>query len=88
MKLDGENRRIYWVNGGTGRIEAVNYQGNNRNMISEITGFHGLGVTMIFPFLVFTYSASGGVLHKLDADTRDYIVSDNKTKGKLMGILA
>ena len=43
---------------------------------------------MISPFLFFTDWASGGVLHKLDADTGNHIVSNYKTRGKLMGIVA
>ena len=88
MELDKGNKRIYWVDGGTDRIESVNYQGNNRILLSKVTGFHAFGVAMISPFLFFTDWASGGVLHKLDADTGNHIVSNYKTRGKLMGIVA
>ena len=43
---------------------------------------------MISPFLFFTDWASGGLLHKLDADSGNYIVSNYKTRGRLMGIVA
>ena len=88
MELDRGNKRIYWVDGGTDRIESVNYQGNNRILLSQVTGFHAFGVAMISPFLFFTDWASGGVLHKLDADTGNYIVNNYKTRGRLMGIVA
>ena len=88
MELDRGNKRIYWVDGGTDRIESVNYQGNDRILLSEVNGFHPFGVAVISPFLFFTDWASGGVLHKLDADTGNYIVSNYKTRGRLMGIVA
>ncbi|XP_015762121.1 PREDICTED: low-density lipoprotein receptor-related protein 6-like [Acropora digitifera] len=88
MELDKGNKRIYWVDGGTDRIESVNYQGNNRILLSKVTGFHAFGVAMISPFLFFTDWASGGVLHKLDADTGNHIVSNYNTRGWLMGIVA
>ena len=88
MELDKGNKRIYWVDGGTDRIESVNYQGNNRILLSKVTGFHAFGVAMISPFLFFTDWASGGVLHKLDADTGNHIVSNYNTRGRLMGIVA
>ena len=88
MELDKGNKRIYWVDGGTDRIESVNYQGNKRILLSKVTGFHAFGVAMISPFLFFTDWASGGVLHKLDAETGKHIVSNYKTRGRLMGIVA
>ncbi|XP_044180350.1 low-density lipoprotein receptor-related protein 4-like isoform X2 [Acropora millepora] len=88
MELDKGNKRIYWVDGGTDRIESVNYQGNKRILLSKVTGFHAFGVAMISPFLFFTDWASGGVLHKLDAETGNHIVSNYKTTGRLMGIVA
>ncbi|XP_067016159.1 low-density lipoprotein receptor-related protein 6-like [Acropora muricata] len=88
MELDKGSKRIYWVDGGTDGIESVSYQGNNRILLSKVTGFHAFGVAMISPFLFFTDWASGGVLHKLDADTGNHIVSNYKTRGKLMGIVA
>ena len=88
IELDRGNKRIYWVDGGIDRIESVNYQGNNRILLTEITGFHAFGVARISPFFFFTDWASGGVLHKLDAETGNYIVSNYKTRGRLMGIVA
>ena len=88
MELDKGNKRIYWVDGGTDRIESVNYQGNKRILLSKVTGFHAFGVAMISPFLFFTDLGPGGVLHKLDADTGSYIASNYKTRGRLMGIVA
>ena len=88
MELDRGNKRIYWVDGGTDRIESVDYQGNNRNLLLKVTGFHAFGVAMIYPFLFFTDWASGGVLHKIDADTGNYVISDYMTTGRLMGIVA
>ena len=88
MELDKGNKRIYWVDGGTDRIESIKYQGNSRILLSKVTSFHAFGVKMISPFLFFTDWASGGLLHKLDADSGNYIVSNYKTRGRLMGIVA
>ena len=88
IQLDTGNKRIYWVDGSTYRIESVDYQGNNRILLLEASGFHAFGVAMISPFLFLTDWASGGVLHKLDADSGNYIVSNYKTRGRLMGIVA
>ena len=88
IELDRGNKRIYWVDGGTDSIESVNYQGNNRILLSKVTGSHAFGVAMISPILFFTDWASGGVLHKLDAGTGHYIVRNYKTRGRLMGIVA
>ena len=88
MDLDRGNKRIYWVDGGTDRIESVNYQGNNRILLSKFTGFLAFGVAMISPFLFFTDLVPGDALHKLDADTGNYIVSNYRTRGTLKGIVA
>ena len=88
MELDRGHKRIYWVDGGTDRIESVDYQGNNRILLLRVIGFHAFGIAMISPFLFLTDWASGGVLHKLDADTGNYVVSNYKTRGRLMGIVA
>lgn len=88
IELDRGNKKIYWVDGGTDRVESVDYQGRNRTLLLKITGFHAFGVAMIPPFLFLTDWASGGVLHKLDADTGNYVISNYMTTGRLMGIVA
>ena len=88
MELDRGNKRVYWVDGGTDKIESVNYQGNNRILLSEVNGYHPFGVTMISRFLFVTDWALGGILHKVDADSGHFIVSNYKTRGRLMGIVA
>ena len=88
MELDKGNKRVYWVDGGTDRIESVNYQGNNRILLSKAKGYHPFGVTMISRFLFVTDWALGGILHKVDADSGHFIVGNYKTRGRLMGIVA
>ena len=88
IELDRGNKRIYWVDGGTDKIESVSYQGNNRILLSELNGYHPFGVAMISRFLFVTDWALGGVLHKVDADSGHFIVSNYKTTGRLMGIVS
>ncbi|XP_015761127.1 PREDICTED: uncharacterized protein LOC107340287 [Acropora digitifera] len=88
MELDRGNKRIYWVDGGTDKVESVNYQGNNRILLSKVNGYHPFGVAMISRFLFVTDWALGGVLHKVDADSGHFIVSNYKTTGRLMGIVS
>ena len=53
MELDRGNKKIYWVDGGTDRVESIDYQGHNRILLLKVTGFHAFGVAMIPPFLFF-----------------------------------
>ena len=88
IELDRGNKRIYWVDGGVDRIESVDYQGNNRNLLLRVNGLHPFGVAMIPPFLFFTDWAARSRLHKLDADTGAYLISNYVTSGLPTGIVA
>ena len=88
IELDRGNKRIFWVDGAVDRVESVDYHGNNRKLLRTITGFHPFGVALIAPFLFFTDWATSSLLHTLDADTGDYVISSYIGNGRPMGIVA
>ena len=53
MELDRGDKRIYRADGVTDKIESVDYQGNNRILLSDVNGFHPFGIAMITPFFFF-----------------------------------
>ena len=88
IELDRGNKRIYWVDGGVDRIESIDYNGNNRVLLSRVTGFHPFGVAMISPFLFVTDWALTTLLHQLDAQTGYFLRNNFIGSGRPMGIVA
>ena len=88
IELDRGNKRIYWVDGGVDRIESIDYNGNNRVLLSRVTGLHPFGVAMIPPFLFVTDWALRTLLHQLDAQTGYFLRSNFIGSGRPMGIVA
>ena len=88
IALDRGNKRIFWVDAVVARVESVDYHGNNRKLLRTITGFHPFGVALIAPFLFFTDWATSSLLHTLDADTGDYVISSYSGNGRPMRIVA
>ena len=88
IELDRGNKRIYWVDGGEDRIESIDYNGNNRVLLSRVTGFHPFGVAMIPPFLFVSDWALRTLLHRLDAQTGHFLRSNYIGSGRPMGIVA
>ena len=88
IELDRWNNRIYWVDGTVDQLESVDYDGNERKLLLTITNFHGFAVAIISPFLFFTYWASNGQIHKVDAMTGYSVVSNVNFTGRPMGIVA
>ena len=88
IELDRGNKRVFWVDAGMDRVESVDYEGNNRKLLKRIIGFHPFGVALIAPFLFFTDWATSSLLHTLDADTGDYVLSSYSGNGRPMGIVA
>ena len=87
--LTREKKRIDWADGVTDKIESVNYQGNNRILLSEVNGFHPFGIAMISPFPFFTDYRLIPPFYKVDAYyTENYIVSNWKKACGLMGIVS
>ncbi|XP_068706774.1 uncharacterized protein [Montipora foliosa] len=88
IELDRGNQKIFWADAGVDRVESVDYDGSNRRLLFQQSGLHPFGVALIPPFLYFTDWATRRRLHKLDADTGDFIISDYTVSGRAMGIVA
>ena len=88
IELDRGNQKIFWADTGVDRVESVDYDGSNRRLLFQLIGLHPCGVALIPPFLYFTDWATRRGLHKLDADTGDFIISDYTVSGRAMGIVA
>ena len=88
IELDKGNKRIFWVDAGYDRVESVDYNGNNRMQLFQLSGLHPFGVTLIPPFLFFTDWNTHQEVNKLDATTGEVIGSYNINAGQPMGIVA
>ena len=100
IELDRGNKRIFWVDSGTDRVESVDYNGNNRKLIARIND--PFGVALVPPFLFFTASELKGIsrngiwraitrighFRKMDATTGANVVSSYHITGIPMGIVA
>ena len=53
IELDTGNKRIFWVDAGHDRVESVDYNGNNRKLLYQLSGLHPFGLTLIPPYLFF-----------------------------------
>lgn len=85
IDLDIRNKRVLWVDEALGRVESVDYDGNNRKLLFQLRGLHPFGVTLFRTSLFFTgWNAS----YKLDATTGEVLRSYNINGGRLMGIVA
>ena len=61
ITLDRKSRLIFWVDAGTDRLEAVDYDGNNRTLIYQETSYHLFGVTFSSPYLFVSEWNTKGV---------------------------
>ena len=79
INLDFGNRRIFWVNSRTGIVESVNYDGGNRNVLSQQSGLQPSGLALFPSFLFLTVWKA---MKQLDAITgkmlHSYSISDEK----------
>ncbi|KAL9960422.1 hypothetical protein ACROYT_G033877 [Oculina patagonica] len=88
IELDRGNKRIFWVDAGYDRVESVDYNGNNRKQLFQMSGLHLFDVTLIPPFLFFTDWNTNKEVHNLDATTGEVIRSYSIGGGQPMGIVA
>lgn len=49
IDLDQGNKRIFWVDALSGRVETVDYNGNNRKILLQIPLLHPYGVVLVAP---------------------------------------
>jgi len=61
ITLDRQGRLVFWVDAGTGRVESIDYHGNNRKLLYQQNGFHFFGVTFLSPYLFVSEWANTGV---------------------------
>lgn len=70
-----------------GRVESVNYNGNNRKLLFQLRGLHLFDVTVIQPFLFFTGWNASYDVYKLDATTGEVLRNYSINGGEPMGIV-
>ncbi|XP_044183159.1 uncharacterized protein LOC114968057 isoform X2 [Acropora millepora] len=87
IELDTGNKRIFWVDAGYDRVESVDYNGNNRKLLYQLSGLHPFGLTLIPPFLFFTDWVTAEQIHQLDATTGRVIRKFSANGGQPMGIV-
>ena len=88
IELDKGNRRIFWVDALSGRVETVDYNGNNRKILLQIPLLHPYGVVLVAPFLFFTDWITSHEVHQLDATSGKVLRSHSTNGGTPMGIVA
>lgn len=88
IDLDKGNKWIFWVDAGNDRVESVDYNGNNRKQLFQLSGLHPFGVALIPPFLFFTDWLTYHDVHKLDATTGEVLRSYSINGGLPMGLAA
>ena len=88
MELDRGNKRIFWVDAGYGKVESVDYNGNDRKLLYQLSGAQPFGLTLIPPFLFFTDWYTAKDIHQLDATTGKEIRQYSVSGGRPMGIVA
>ena len=71
ITIDRQNRLVFWVDAAKDRVESIGYHGNNRTLLSYLSGYHFFGVTFLSPYLfvsdwemnaVFKLNASSGAV--------------------------
>ena len=90
IELDKGNKRIFWADASLlfGRVETVDYNGNNRKILLQIPLLHPYGVVLVAPFLFFTDWFTRNEVHKLDATSGKVLRSYSTNGGRPMGIVA
>ena len=88
IELDKGNKRIFWVDAGYGRVETIDYDGNNRKTLFQHDGLHLFGVALIAPFLFFIDWSTHYEAHKIDATTGKVLRSYSIRGERSMGIVA
>ncbi len=88
IELDTRNERIFWVDEALGRVESIDYNGNNRKLLFQQSGLHPFGVTLVRPFLFFTGWNASCDVYKLDATTGKVVRNYSINGGEPMGIVA
>ena len=88
ISLDRRNKLVYLVDYNTGAIESVDYNGNNRKLLSQQRGIGFLGVTFTSTYL-FVTGDNTNVVYKVDASngTIDRSASIDGFRG-LLGLAA
>lgn len=87
IELDRGNKRIFWVDAGNDRVESVDYNGNNRELLYQLQYLHPFDVALIPPFLFFTDWVAQKEFHQLDAATGHVLRSFSISGGQPMGIV-
>jgi len=87
IDLDKGNKRIFWVDAKTDKVESVDYNGNDRKLLFQQSGLHPFAVALIPPFLFFTDWKTKDEFHQLDASTGKVLRSYSINGGRPMGIV-
>ncbi|KAL9960498.1 hypothetical protein ACROYT_G033966 [Oculina patagonica] len=81
IDLDRQSRLVFWVDGALGRVESVDYYGNNRKLLFQShqrpwPGYYYYGVTFLSPFLFVSDRATHGI-YKFNATSANGTVVSN-----------
>ncbi|KAL9960499.1 hypothetical protein ACROYT_G033967 [Oculina patagonica] len=81
IDLDRQSRLVFWVDGALGRVESVDYYGNNRKLLFQFhqrpwPGYYYYGVTFLSPFLFVSDRATDGI-YKFNATSANGTVVSN-----------
>ena len=87
IDLDEGNKRIFWVDAGTDKVESVDYNGKDRKLLFQMIGLHPFAVALIPPFIFFTDWNTYKEFHQLDATTGEVLRSYSINGGRPMGIV-
>jgi len=88
IDLDRGNKRIFWVDAGSDRVESINYNGSNRKILFQSRGIHPFGVVLVAPFLFVTDWNTNHEVQKLEATTGKGFRSYSIKGGTPMSIVA
>lgn len=87
IELDRGNKRIVWVDAGFGRVESIDYNGNNRQLLYQQQDLRPFDVALIPPFLFITARVALNEVYQLDAASGNVLRSFGINGEQLLGIV-
>ena len=87
IELDRGNKRIVWVDAGFERVESIDYNGNNRQLLYQQQNLHPFDAALIPPFLFITARVALNEFYQLDAASGNELRSFGINGEQLLGIV-
>ncbi|PFX17344.1 Low-density lipoprotein receptor-related protein 6 [Stylophora pistillata] len=88
VDLDRGNRRLYWVDAKSDRVESADYDGGNRKLLLQQNWLYPFGVILVSPFLFVTNRNVHKQVVKLDAMSGKIVHTYNTNSEDVLGITA